>query len=132
MSLYREVGLAVIFLWFVCVGISHFLMTEFFSSLLPDSISMYFAIVYVSGFIQVVGAVGVLTERYRKLAGNVLCLLTGIFMPSNVYMLLNLELYSGFSPQFLLAWVVIQVALSICTIKFTRSDHQDRILRVSV
>ncbi len=114
MSLAKKLGLAIVFSWFFFGGIGHFVITDFFVSIVPPAVPFPYAAVYVSGVFELLGAVGILIARLRPFAGAGLFLLTLAVTPANVYMWLNPTLFPDF-PGFILSFrLVLQVALLMC------------------
>ena len=77
------IGLAVFFIYF---GIDHFINTNFYLSIMPPSFPLHKEAVYISGFFEIIGGIGVLIHRFRKIAGwGLLSLLIAVY-PANIYM----------------------------------------------
>ena len=110
-SLAKKVGLAVVFLWFMVGGITHFTNADFFVAIMPPWIGWHLAIVYISGVFEILGAIGILIPQLRQLAGNCLILLVIAVTPANVHMWLNPELFPDVSEAFLSIRLVVQVLL---------------------
>ncbi len=114
MILAKKLGLGIVFSWFFFGGIGHFVITDFFVSIVPPAVPFPLTVVYVSGVFEILGALGLLNTRVRPLAGAGLLLLTLAVTPANLYMWLNPELFPVF-PEFILSFrLVLQVALLIC------------------
>ncbi|PCJ40798.1 MAG: hypothetical protein COA99_09290 [Moraxellaceae bacterium] len=126
MSIYKKVGLAIVFFWFFGGGVGHFVIADFFVSIMPPYVPMQYAVVYVSGVFEILGAVGILIPRFRQWAGNGLFLLTLAVSPANIHMWLNPELFSDIPPVFLSIRLLIQVLLLVCIWKCTRNDVADK------
>jgi uncharacterized membrane protein len=107
-------GLLVVFLWFFCGGIGHFVVPEFFLSITPPYVPWPLAVVYVSGVLEILGATGILFPQVRQLAGNCLILLTLAVTPANIHMSLNPELYPFVTDWQLNLRLVVQVLLLVC------------------
>ncbi len=74
----------------------------------------------ISGFFELLGAVGILLPRYRSLAGWGLVALTICVTPANVYMWLHPELFP-MVPEWLLSWrLPFQGFLLFCIIASTQ------------
>lgn len=110
----KNLGLAIVFFWFFGGGIGHFVMTDFFVSIMPPYIPLHLELVYISAVFEILGAVGILIPRFRVWAGNGLIVLTLCVSPANVHMWLNPELFPDVTPAFLSTRLVIQVLLLLC------------------
>lgn len=107
----RNLGLAIVFLWFMGGGIAHFTSTDFFVAIMPPWIGFHREIVYISGVLEILGALGILVPGLRRWAGNGLLLLVVCVTPANVHMWLNPELFPDVPELFLSFRLVLQVAL---------------------
>ena len=107
----KNLGLAIVFLWFMGGGIAHFTSTEFFVSIMPPWIGYHREIVYISGVLEIIGALGILLPGLRQWAGNGLLLLVVCVTPANVHMWLNPELFPDVPAAFLTFRLVLQIAL---------------------
>jgi uncharacterized membrane protein len=130
MLTWRTAGLAVVFLWFMGGGVTHFTNPDFFVSIMPPYIGFQLEIVYFSGLLEVIGAIGILLPQWRTRAGNGLFLLTIFVTPANVYMWRNPDLFPDVSETFLSVRLLIQVLLLACIWFSTRapaasSDDED-------
>jgi uncharacterized membrane protein len=89
MPLLKKLGIAFVFSWFFFGGIGHFIVTDFFTSIVPPYIPYPEAMVYISGVFELLGAVGILISPLRRLAGAGLFLLTLAVSPANINMWLH-------------------------------------------
>ena len=107
----KNLGLAIVFLWFMGGGIAHFTSTDFFVAIMPPYIGFHTEIVYISGVFEILGALGILIPATRQWAGNGLLLLVVCVSPANIHMWLNPELFPDVPPLFLSIRLLVQVAL---------------------
>ncbi len=114
MKISQKIGLAIVFSWFFFGGVGHFVITDFFVSIVPPSVPWPVMAVYVSGVFEILGAIGILLPATRRLAGAGLFLLTLAVTPANIHMWLNPDLFPDFPPFVLTFRLVLQVALLIC------------------
>ena len=83
-------GLSVFFIYF---GIDHFINPDFYLSIMPPSFPLHEEAVYISGFFEIVGGIGVLIPRFRKIAGwGLVALLIAVY-PANIYMAISPEAF---------------------------------------
>ena len=114
MSKLKTAGLAFVFLWFMGGGVMHFIAPEFFLAIMPPSLPYHEAAVAISGVFEILGALGLLFQRSRRMAGIGLFVLTLAVSPANIYMSLNPELFPDVSELALTLRLVIQVLLLAC------------------
>ena len=77
------IGLAIFFIYF---GIDHFINPDFYLSIMPPSFPFHEEAVYISGFFEIIGGIGVLVHRFRKIARwGLFALLIAVY-PANIYM----------------------------------------------
>lgn len=107
----KNLGLAFVFLWFMGGGIAHFIVTDFFVAIMPPYIGFHREIVYISGVLEILGAIGILIPATRRWAGIALLLLVVCVSPANIHMWLHPELFPDVPTAFLSARLVIQVGL---------------------
>jgi uncharacterized membrane protein len=74
---------------FVGVGILHFVRPGTFEQIVPPYLPWPLALVYISGFFEILGGCGVLIPPLRRIAGwGLIALLIAVF-PANLHMALN-------------------------------------------
>ena len=108
---WKNLGLAIVFAWFMVGGITHFTNPQFFVSIMPPYIGYHLELVYISGVFEIIGALGILIPRLRQWAGNGLILLVILVSPANVHMWLNPDLFPDVPVAFLSIRLVIQLLL---------------------
>ncbi len=92
-KLIRTFAIGLICVSFVAVGILHFTSADFFVSIVPPYLPAHLALVYISGFFEIAGGLGVLVPNLRRLAGYGLIALMIAVYPANIHMAMNPELY---------------------------------------
>lgn len=114
MNKLKIAGMAIVFVWFMGGGIAHFTSPEFFLAIMPPYVPYHEAMVAISGVFEILGALGLLWRRTRRMAGIGLFVLTLAVSPANIYMSLNPELFPDISEFALTLRLVIQVLLLAC------------------
>lgn len=72
---------------FVVAGANHFLQPRIYLGIMPPYLPQPLFLVYLSGVAEMVGGLGVLWPRTRRMAGwGLIALLVAVF-PANIYML---------------------------------------------
>ena len=111
----RRIALVVVSAFFTLAGITHFTNTEFFVAIVPPWLPAHLELVYISGFFEIRGGLGVLLAGWRRLAGYGLIALLAAVYPANIHMALNPELFADMTAtalylrlplQFVGAWLV--------------------------
>jgi uncharacterized membrane protein len=118
----KYLGLAIVFLWFGIGGYYHFAAPDPFVRIVPPYLPFPLALVYVSGFFELLGAIGILVPAWRARAGIGLFALTICVTPANVYMWMNPQLFPTISETLLGVRLVIQVLLLACIWWSTRPE----------
>ena len=88
-----RVALAAVFAWFFVGGIAHFVFTDAQMRIIPPYVPWPRATVLVSGVLEILGAVGLLSPPTRQVAAWGLFALTLAVTPANIYMLQQSALY---------------------------------------
>ena len=105
------IGLAIVFVWFMLGGITHFTNPDFFVAIMPPYLPWHLEIVYLSGALEIVFAAMLLLPSMRQLAGNLLIALTIAVTPANIHMWMNPKLFPEVEPGLLTVRLVVQVLL---------------------
>ncbi len=74
---------------FVVAGLLHFVAPGAYERIMPPYLPLHRGLVYASGAAEVLGGLGLLTERTRRFAGVGLILLLLAVLPANVQMLVD-------------------------------------------
>ena len=90
----RLIGRGFVFLWFFVGGIARFTATELEMRIVPPYIPWPHGVVLVSGVFELLGALGLLIGRTRRVAGIGLFLLTIAVTPAHIYMLQRADLFA--------------------------------------
>lgn len=125
MFTWKNLGLAIVFAFFMGGGITHFTNPDFYVAIMPPWIGWHLEIVYISGVFEILGALGILIPALRQWAGNGLLLLVVCVTPANVHMWLNPELFPDVSTAFLSIRLVLQIVLLWVIWASTRSGNNE-------
>jgi uncharacterized membrane protein len=99
LSSWREAGLIAVVITFLFTGATHFTgMKQDYAAMLPGPLSGNSGIIYLTGALQIAGAIGLLISRTRRLAGICLVLLLLAMFPGNVYAAVNEVPFRGEPP----------------------------------
>ena len=98
-------GLSAFFIYF---GVDHFINPDFYLSIMPPSFPLHEEAVYISGFFEIAGGIGVLIPRFRKIAGwGLVALLIAVY-PANIYMAISPEAFPDIPIEILYFRLVLQ------------------------
>ena len=79
--------------FFITVGIDHFINPDFYLAIMPPMLPLHLEAVYISGFFEILGGLGLLLSRFRKISGwGLLALLIAVY-PANIYMAMTPEAF---------------------------------------
>jgi uncharacterized membrane protein len=90
---------------FVTAGVLHFVAPGTYERIMPPYLPLHRELVYLSGALEVLGGLGLLTERTRAAAGVGLILLLVAVLPANVQMLLDARAAGKPSWWLVLLWL---------------------------
>ena len=109
--------------FFINVGVDHFVNPEFYLSIMPPAFPLHLEAVYISGFFEVLGGVGVLVPRLRKIAGwGLVALLVAVY-PANIYMAITPEAFPEASVALLYVRLVFQFLFFYWAFSVTKSAY---------
>ena len=107
----RQTSIALICVFFTAAGVNHFVSPGVYLKIMPDYLPWPLALVYVSGFFEVLGGVGLAVPRLRRAAGwGLIALLVAVF-PANVDMLMNADQFPAIPVWALVARLPLQGVL---------------------
>ena len=109
--------------FFINVRVDHFVNPEFYLSIMPPAFPLHLEAVYISGFFEVLGGVGVLIPRLRKIAGwGLVALLVAVY-PANIYMAITPEAFPEASVALLYVRLVFQFLFFYWAFSVTKSAY---------
>lgn len=90
LSSWRGAGRGALVITFLFTGTSHFTSMKYdFAAMIPAPLPNDLWVIYLTGVLEVAGAIGLLIPRTRKLAGVCLAVYLVAVFPANVYAALN-------------------------------------------
>jgi len=94
----RRIARVILALSFIWVGILHFATPDIFLAIMPPYLPWPLELVYVSGFFEILGGIGLVIPQTRRWATwGLLALLVAVY-PANIHMLVN-EVYLPDMPR---------------------------------
>jgi uncharacterized membrane protein len=119
----RKIALAFVFLWFFLGGLAHFAFTDVEMRIVPPLLPWPRQVVWLTGVMELAGALALLHNALRRRAGWFLIVVTVLVTPANVYMLLHADRFPGVPLWLLIMRLPAQVALILCIGWATREDR---------
>lgn len=120
-----RVGLS---LFFTFTAIGHFISSDEMATMLPPFIPFRIELIYLTGVLELLGAIGVWIPRLMRLTGFLLILMLIGVLPANVYSAMNRIDFGGHGvgPAYLLVRVPFQLFVIWWTYFATEQDwfHQ--------
>jgi uncharacterized membrane protein len=103
-----RVGLSV---FFIFTGVGHFVRTQGMAAMLPPSLPYRIELVYLTGILELLGAIGVWIPRLTRLTGLLLILMLIGILPANIYSANNRVDFGGHEtgPVYLLVRIPFQL-----------------------
>ena len=128
-SIPKRIGLVLLSVFFVVAGANHFVHPDGYVAIMPPYLPVHLELVYISGVFEILGGLGVLFLRTRKLAGwGLIALLVAIF-PANLHMALNLAQFPDIPVWVLYARLPFQLVFIGWAWWATRTDSPNAIAR---
>ncbi|HZG53471.1 MAG TPA: DoxX family protein [Pyrinomonadaceae bacterium] len=107
---WREVGCIALAILFLFTGATHFFdIKHDYAAMIPSPFPKSLWLIYLTGILQVAGAIGLLLPRIRKIAGLCLIALLVALFPANVNAALNNVPFRGQPPTSLWLRALIQL-----------------------
>ncbi len=105
----------------IFTGTAHFYKTQEIAMMLPGYLPYKAEIIYVTGVFELMGAIGILIPRVRRLAGICLILMFVGFLPANVYAAYEHVDFGGhaYGPKYLLFRIPLQLFFIWWTYRYT-------------
>lgn len=120
-----RVGLS---LFFVFTAIGHFISTEAMAAMIPSSIPNRIELIYITGVLELLGAIGVWIPRLMRVTGLLLILMLIGILPANIYSAIHRVDFGGHGsgPAYLLVRVPFQLFVIWWTYFATEQDWFSR------
>jgi len=111
----KQVGLILAALLYVGVGITHFTHSDSFVAVMPPYLPAHLELVWLSGFFEILGGLGLLVKGTRRFASwGLVALLLAVF-PANIHMAMHPEISAewGTTPTLLYLRLPVQFVLMV-------------------
>lgn len=129
-TLVRKIGLLLLVILFLLTGSNHFQDPNFYVSIMPPYLPLRYELSQITGFFEIIGAIGILFARTRRLAGCGLMLLLIAIFPANIHMALNAVNFPHYSATYLYLRLPVQLIFIIwiywATVQKKAIGHHER------
>ncbi len=121
-SLAKKICLIVLAGGYIFAGLNHFLDPGFYLAIMPPYLPAHLQLIYVSGFFEIMGGLGVLSPRVRSQAGWGLVFLLVAVFPANLHMAIYPEQFPDIPNALIYGRLPLQLLLIAWAYWATRPD----------
>ncbi len=108
---YKFFSRILLAMFFIVAGVAHFLKTSSYMQIVPPFLPRPRELVWISGVCEILGGIGMLIKRVRRLAGyGLIALLIAVF-PANIYMAVDNVGINGVNVSHALLWLRLPLQL---------------------
>jgi len=119
-GIWRRIALFGFSIFFISFGFDHFINPDFYLSIMPPAFPLHLEAVYISGFFEIMGGLGLLISRFRKISGwGLLALLIAVY-PANIYMAISPEAFPDVPTYVLYLRLLVQFIFFYWAFSLTR------------
>lgn len=102
MKIFKLFTILLMSIFYVRIGVHHFLDPEYFLNIMPPFLPYHLELVYISGFFEILFGILLMFQNTRAFAGKGLIILLIAVFPANIYLAQTNGAALGISP--LIAW----------------------------
>jgi uncharacterized membrane protein len=107
-KVWRMLGRVLVVVWFIVGGIGHFVLTKTFVSIVPPYVPFPLEMIYLTGVLEIAGALALLYKPLRHIAGWCLIALSICVTPVHIQMLIEADKYQNIGLAVLWARLLFQ------------------------
>ena len=102
----KTISIAIMSIFYIQIGIKHFTDPNWFMPIMPPYLPYHKALIYISGFFEILFGLMLIFDRTRFMAGWGLILLLVAVYPANIYLAFNSDVQQQMNiSHFLASWV---------------------------
>tara|TARA_Y100001970_G_scaffold293348_1_gene439582 strand:- start:672 stop:1055 length:384 start_codon:yes stop_codon:yes gene_type:complete len=122
-STFKEITVYVLSLFYIYVGIKHFIDPYWFVQIMPPYLPYHLELVYLSGFFEVFLGLFLLFSKSRKYAAYGIILLLIAVYPANIYLAFNdLPQKALDISSFAASWIRLPIQFVLIGVAFWHSQ----------
>ena len=91
---FKLITIYIMALFYINVGITHFINPDFFLVIVPDYLPYHMFLVYISGLFEIIFGVSLLSKKSRKFGATGLIFLLILVFPANIFLFQSMEAQS--------------------------------------
>lgn len=103
-----KIGITLLFL---ATGIAHFVLTAPMAQMIPPPLPFKTELVWITGVFEILGAIGIWSPKYSRLAGRCLIALVIAVFPANIYTAVTGVVINGQHTD--LSYMIVRVPFEI-------------------
>ena len=118
---------------YVLIGIRHFTSPQYFLDIVPPQLPFKLFLVYLTGLIEIVGGVAILSPKIRKVGAYLLIFLLVSVFPANIYLYISETPQSllGISKTGALIRMPFQIPLILLAFWHSKENHPKWVVYIS-
>ena len=130
---YKLLTIYVMSFMYVLIGIRHFTNPQYFLDIVPPQLPFKLFLVYLTGLIEIVGGVAILSPKTRKAGAYLLIFLLVSVFPANIYLYVSETPQSllGISKMDALIRMPFQIPLILLAFWHSKENHPKWVVFVS-
>ena len=125
MNILHKVGILIMAIFYINVGVKHFIDPEWFLYIIPPYLKFIgLELVYISGVFEILLGTLLLFPKYRRISAYGIILLLIFVYPANIYLAFNEEPQQliGIS-SFMASWVRLPIQFVLIGIAYIHSKE---------
>ena len=91
---FKLITIYIMALFYINVGIAHFINPDFFLVIVPDYLPYHMFLVYISGLFEIIFGVSLLFKKSRKFGALGIIFLLILVFPANIFLFQSMEAQS--------------------------------------
>lgn len=98
----KKIALYATGVFFIIAGARHFIYPEFYMLMMPNYLPVPLMLIYISGFFEIAGGIGLMIPKTRAFSAWGLMVLLLAVLPANVYLYThNIQLPDTYAPSWI-------------------------------
>ena len=126
MLMLKELSVYLMSLFYINIGIKHFVEPEWFMPIMPPYLPLHLELIYISGGFEIILGLMLLFKKTRFLAAWGLILLLIAVYPANIYLAFNVDAQKEMNiSHFLASWVRLPLQFVFIGLAYWHSKEKN-------